>query len=262
MADQQSNETIRQMMAGFSAMQFNLGLLPMQTSQQMAGAQFQAPPPPPPVPHPSQAAMAAMAAHTNMVQQTLQAAQMTRYQPPPSAPMPAISVMGGMSPFAGAMGGFGGGGPGFGGAMPSATPRLPSIFNPFAPQLPASHFTMPAMRSQQIMHAANSQMMGAVAGIGEGVMGVGGSMLGGALGSLLGPLGTLGGSWLGSKIGHGISNMIFNPTVQDFTRSSDPSDERAVHDERREPQHGDGPRLLATGGTRHRHRHPPPAARS
>ena len=109
MADQQSNETIRQMMAGFSAMQFNLGLLPMQTSQQMAGAQFQAPPPPPPVPHPSQAAMAAMAAHTNMVQQTLQAAQMTRYQPPPSAPMPAISVMGGMSPFAGAMGGFGGG---------------------------------------------------------------------------------------------------------------------------------------------------------
>lgn len=218
MADQQSNETIRQMMAGFSAMQFNLGLLPMQTSQQMAGAQFQAPPPPPPVPHPSQAAMAAMAAHTNMVQQTLQAAQMTRYQPPPSAPMPAISVMGGMSPFAGAMGGFGGGGPGFGGAMPSATPRLPSIFNPFAPQLPASHFTMPAMRSQQIMHAANSQMMGAVAGIGEGVMGVGGSMLGGALGSLLGPLGTLGGSWLGSKIGHGISNMIFNPTVQDFSR--------------------------------------------
>lgn len=227
MADQQSNETIRQMMAGFSAMQFNLGLLPMQTSQQMAGAQFQAPPPPPPMPHPSQAAMAAMAAHTNMVQQTLQAAQITRYQPPPSAPMPAIGAMGGMSPFAGGFGGgagvsdgFGGGigvpgghggRPGFGGAMPS-------VFNPFAPQLPAAHFASPAMRSQQLMHAANSQIMGPMAGIGEGVMGVGGSVLGGVLGSMFGPLGTLGGAWLGGKIAHGISNTTFNPTVQDFSR--------------------------------------------
>jgi hypothetical protein len=224
MADQPSNETIRQMMAGFSAMQFNLGLLPMQTSQQMAGAQFQAPPPPPQTPHPSEAAMAAMAAHSNMVQQTLQAAQMTRYQPPPSAPMPSVSVMGGMSPFAGVMGGVGGGNMGGGmggfggGGFASTTPRLPSIFNPFAPTLPTAHFASPAMRNVQIMQAAHSQMMGTIAGVGEGAMGLGGSVLGGAIGSAFGPLGTMAGSFLGGKIGHGVASMIFNPTVQDFSR--------------------------------------------
>lgn len=224
MADQSSDQTIRQMMAGFSAMQFNLGLLPMQTSQSMAGAQYQAPPPPPQMPHPSEAAMAAMAHQNSMIQQTLQAAQVTRYQPPPSAPMPSVGAMGGfsaMNPFA--AGSFGGGassGGGFagGGAYASPAPRLPSIFNPFAPTLPTAHFASPAMRSYQMMQAQHSQVMGTMGGIGEGVLGLGGSMLGGMLGSTLGPLGTLGGAFIGGRAGHAMANMIFNPVTQDFSR--------------------------------------------
>ncbi len=239
MADQPSNETIRQMLSGFSAMQYNLGLLPMQQSQAMAGAPapFQAPPPPPPVPHPSEAALAAMATHQNMVQQTLQAAQITRYQPPPSAPMPSLmsmsptmgggmmmggggggfGAMGGFAPISGAMGGFApfAGGGGGGGGMAG---RLPSIFNPFAPTLPQAHFESPAMRNLQLMQHAQSNVMGAVAGVGSAAMGIGGSVLGGALGSMLGPLGTIAGSWLGGKIGGAVSGMIFNPVTQDFAR--------------------------------------------
>lgn len=233
MADQSSDQTLKQMLAGFSAMQFNLGLLPMQTSAPMAGAPFQAPPPPPPMPHPSEAAMAAMAAHQNMIQQTLQAAQMTRYPPPPSAPMPSVSVMGGMSPFAGMMGGgFGGGGGGFGGgAAPGfaggatnvlgsmgPAPRLPSIFNPFAPTLPAAHFSSPAMRSLQVMQTQQSQMMGTIAGIGEGALGIGGSILGGMVGGRFGMLGGIAGSLGGGMLAHGVANMIFNPVTQDFAR--------------------------------------------
>lgn len=231
MADQQSNETIRQMMSGFSAMQFNLGLLPMPQAQAMAGAgaQYQTPPPPPRVPHPSEAAMNAMAVHQNMMQQTLQTAQMTRYAPPPSAPIGAMSAYapsgGYVSPLGGGGGGFGGGAPspfvggGFGGnhAAPFS-PRLPSIFNPFAPTLPTAHFATPAMRNQQLMQHAQAQTMGMMAGVGEAGMGVGGSALGGMIGSAFGPLGTLAGSFLGGKVGGAVSNMIFNPVTQDYAR--------------------------------------------
>jgi hypothetical protein len=242
MADQPSNETLKQMLSGFSAMQYNLGLLPMQQSQAMAGAgaQFQAPPPPPQIPHPSEAAMHAMNMHQNMVQQTLQAAQVTRYQPPPSAPMPSVGAMGGMSmmnPFAApAMGGGGGGGGGaafsggfaggggfgggggFAGGGGFGTPRMPSVFNPFAPTLPGAHFATPAQRNLQMMHHAQAQTMGTIAGIGEAAMGIGGSVIGGALGSAFGPLGTMAGSFLGGKIGGAVSNMVFNPVTQDFAR--------------------------------------------
>jgi hypothetical protein len=253
MAEQQSNETIRQMLSGFSAMQYNLGLLPMPQAQAMAGAAapYQAPPPPPQVPHPSEAALTAMQQQQAAMQQTLMAAQMTRYTPPPSAPTPAMSSMaafggggfgggfatglGGapsfVSPLGGGGGGFGGGGGtpmmmmgggGGGGGMGHTTtpfaPRLPSIFNPFAPTLPSAHFASPAMRNLQLMQHAQSQAMGTIAGIGEGAMGIGGSMLGGALGSMLGPLGTMAGSWLGGKIGGAVSGMMFNPVTADFAR--------------------------------------------
>lgn len=244
MAEQQNNETLKQMLSGFSAMQYNLGLLPMQQSQAMAGAAapFQAPPPPPMIPHPSEAAMAAMNAHQSAVQQTLQAAQMTRYQPPPSAPMPSIAMnayagggmpMGGggglVSPLGGGGGNIGGGGGvpmgggnGGGGGMMSPTapyaPRLPSVFNPFAPTLPSAQFATPAMRNMQLMQHAQAHTMGMVAGVGEAAMGIGGSALGGALGSALGSLGTIGGAYLGGKIGGAVSNMVFNPVTQDFAR--------------------------------------------
>lgn len=241
MADQQSNDTIRQMMAGFSSMQFNLGLLPMSQAQAMGGAsqQFQTPPPPPQIAHPGAAAQQAIAQQQAMIQQTLQAAQVTRYQPPPSAPTPSVGAMAGfgaMNPFAASpIGGGGGGGGGSGGggwgggggfAGPGAfaggggggVPRLPSTFNPFAPTLPHSHFASPAMRNMQLMQHAQSQTMGTIAGIGEGAMGIGGSMIGGALGSAFGPLGTMAGAWLGGKVGGAISSMVFNPVTQDYAR--------------------------------------------
>jgi hypothetical protein len=242
MADQQSNDTIRQMMSGFSAMQFNLGLLPMAQAQSMGGAsqQFQAPPPPPQIPHPGEAAMQAMSRHNDMVQQTLQAAQVTRYQPPPSAPTPAVSAMvsmGAGNPFmappvgggysgGGGGGGFGGGG-GYagggafagGGFAGGGGPRLPSVFNPFAPTLPQAHFASPAMRNLQLMQHAQSQTMGMIAGVGEAALGIGGSVLGGAIGTALGGgIGGMIGSWAGGKIGGAVSSMVFNPVTQDFAR--------------------------------------------
>lgn len=215
------------MLAGFSAMQFNLGLLPMQTTQAMAGAPMQMPPPPPMVMHPAQAAANALAQQQQMIQQTMQAAQMTRYQPPPSAPTPAISAMGGfgaMNPFAappvGGNVGFAPGGsvPGRPLGGPSMSPQIGGIFNPFAPTLPPAHFATPAQRNLQIMQTAHSQMLGTIAGIGEAGMGIGGSLVGGALGSAFGPLGTMAGAWLGGKIGGGISNMMFGPSIQDMAR--------------------------------------------
>jgi len=246
MADQQSNDTIRQMMSGFSAMQFNLGLLPMPQAQAMGGAgqQFQSPPPPPPTMSPGDAALQAMQRHDSMVQQTLQAAQVTRYQPPPSAPTPSISAMvglGAMNPFMappvgggggggggynGGGGGFNGGGGGFagggafagGGFAGGGMPRMPSVFNPFAPTMPQSHFASPAMRNLQMMQHAQSSAMGTAAGVIEAGMGIGGSVIGGALGSVFGPLGTMAGSWLGGKVGGAISGVMTGNTTQDYAR--------------------------------------------
>jgi len=232
-ADQQSNETIRQMMDGFSSMQFNLGLLPMRQAQAMAGAAapFQAPPPPPQVPHPSEAAAAAMQHQQAMMSQSLQMAQATRYAPPPSAPTPALSAMGAYAPaspvggggfMGGGMGGYGGMGGGVagfsGGGFAPAARAMPSIFNPLAPALPGAHFMSPALQHLQVQQHHQSQFMGAAVGIGSAGVGFGGSMLGGALGSAFGPLGTMAGSWLGGQIGNAVSSMIFNPVTADFAR--------------------------------------------
>lgn len=226
MADR-SDQTIKEMLAGFSAMQFNLGLLPMQTTQSMAGAPMQMPPPPPMILHPSQAAANALAQQQMLIQQTMQAAQMTRYQPPPSAPTPAVSAMvgfGGMNPFAAPPvgGGVGfapnSGAPGRPLGGPSLSPQIGGVFNPFAPTLPPAHFASPAQRNLQIMQTAHSQMMGTIAGVGEAGMGIGGSLVGGVLGSAFGPLGTMAGAWLGGKVGGGLSNMMFGPAVQDMAR--------------------------------------------
>jgi len=184
-----SDETIRQMMAGFSAMQAQMGLLPIQQAQALAGAPQMQMPPPPPMMHPSEAAMRAMDQHNSMIQQTLQAAQVTRYQPPPSAPMPSVSPYASQVPFAnmGAFGGYGGGGApggspfsmGAGGmGAPSYIPRMPSVFNPFAPTLPGAHFASPAMRNLQLMQHSQSQLMGAMSGLGEAGLGMAGSVVG------------------------------------------------------------------------------------
>lgn len=229
MADQQSNETIRQMMAGFSAMQFNLGIVPMPQAQAMAGAPapFQTPPPPPQVPHPSEAAAAAMASQQAMMQQSLQIAQATRYAPPPSAPTPSLGAMSAYAPMSSPVGGGGfmgggrpgmGGIPGLGGGFSPAAMSMPSIFNPLAPAMPGGHFMSSGMQHLQMQQHAQSQMMGMAAGVGSGAIGMGGSLLGGALGSFFGPLGTAAGSWLGGKVGGAVASTIFNPVTQDFAR--------------------------------------------
>ena len=230
MADQSSDETIRQMLSGFSRMQAQMGLLPMQGAQAMAGAgtQFQTPPPPPQIMHPADAALQSMQRHNDMIQQTLQAAQVNRYIPPPSAPTPSVSAMvgmGAMNPFMAPPVGGGGFMPGSGGGfapmggMGMSGPRMPSVFNPFAPTMPTAHFASPGMRNVQMMHHAQSQLLGTVAGMGEGAMGMGGSMVGGALGSLIGgPLGALAGSYVGGKVGGMMASMVFNPSVQDMSR--------------------------------------------
>lgn len=225
----ESNETIRQMLAGFSAMQFNLGLLPMQGQQSMAGAPPMAAPPAPHIPHPAEAAARALQQQQAMIQQTLQAAQVTRYQPPPSAPMPAVSAMGGFAamgnPFAASSMGIGGVGGAFSPAAgrnyasPGPSPYVPSVFNPFAPSLPAAHFASPGMRSLQIMNTNTSQTLGMFAGLGEGAMGLGGAIGGGMLGGMAGgPLGAIGGALLGRGLGGGISNMVFGPALADQAR--------------------------------------------
>lgn len=224
MADQQSNDTLRQMLTGFSAMQYNLGLLPMPQAQAMAGAAapYQAAPPPPVVPHPAEAALQHLQHNNNMMQQTLQAAQMTRYQPPPSAPTPAIGVMnsfgggGGGGGFGyGGGGGGGGGGGWYSGGGRSTGPQMPAIFNPMTTR---ANFMAPNMRQDYMVQHHQAQSMGMVAGAGEFALGLGGSAVGGVLGSAFGPLGALAGSWLGNKVGGLASRAIFNPMTADYRR--------------------------------------------
>lgn len=182
----------------------------------------------------------ALRRHNEMTQQTLQAAQITRYQPPPSAPTPASGGLGQFNPFvASTLGSNGGSGfglpnpslmtsPAFGmfrpapmpGGMPFGGPvRLPSIFNPFAPALPPPHFSMPGMRSLQVMQGHETQTLGMLAGATEFGLGMAGSVAGGALGSLLGPVGTIAGSWLGGKLGGAASNAVVGTTMQDVARA-------------------------------------------
>jgi hypothetical protein len=225
MADQQSNDTLRQMLTGFSAMQYNLGLLPMPQAQAMAGAAapYQAAPPPPVVPHPAEAALQQLQHHNNMMQQTLQAAQMTRYQPPPSAPTPAIGVMnsfgggggGGGFGYGGGGGAGGGGGGWYSGGGRSGGPQMPAIFNPMATR---ANFMSPTMRQEHMVQHHQAQSMGMVAGAGEFALGLGGSAIGGMLGSAFGAPGALVGSWLGNKVGGLASRMIFNPMTADYRR--------------------------------------------
>lgn len=248
MADGTSNETIRQMLSGFNGMQAALGLLPPSTGGPSIGlgpAVITAPPPPP-ILHPSEAAIAATQQQQTMMQQTMAAAQMTRFTPPPSAPTPSSGMgfgwggtMGQMAsqqlnPFAAA--GLSGSGygmpspsmmtspsygmfrPGGNGPMSMGGAHVPSIFNPFAPTMPSSHFSAPAMHGLQMMQARQSQMVSAISGVGEFGLGAGGSVVGGALGSAFGPLGTLAGSYLGGKVGHAAGNLMFGPAMHDMAQ--------------------------------------------
>jgi hypothetical protein len=238
-ADGTSNETLRQMLAGFNSMQSALGLLPAQSGSPSIGiGQATVPAPPMPmIPHPAEAAAVALQRHNEMTQQTLQAAQATRYQPPPSAPTPSSGGLGQFNPFvANALGGGGHGlpspsaltPPAYGmfrpspasGIMPfGGAARMPSIFNPLAPTLPSSHFATPAMRSLQVMQGHESQALGAMAGATEFGLGMAGAAAGGVLGSALGPLGTIAGSWLGGKLGHVAGGVMMGPAVQDAARA-------------------------------------------
>jgi hypothetical protein len=233
MADHQSGaETIKQMLAGFNAMQMQLGLLPMRSEQTPMGVGFQPPPPPPQIPHPSQAAMMAVAQQQSMMQQTLQAAQMTRYTPPPSTPIGG----GFLNPYAaGAIGGgmgnmpnpmmmtapaFGNYRPGghFGGPHVGQGP-IPPIFNPFAPAVQPSHFMTPAMQNLQIMQGIQARGTGMAAGMIDAGFRFGGAGAGALAGMALGgPLGGLAGGFLGHSIGGFFGNMATGPGVMDAAR--------------------------------------------
>ena len=104
MADS-SDDTIRDLLRGFTTMQYQLGLMPGAQSHPPMGVALNGPPPMPPTMHPSEAALQAVQTHQGLMQQTIQAAQLTRYMPPPSAPTPSMG---------GSMGGMGGGGGGGG----------------------------------------------------------------------------------------------------------------------------------------------------
>jgi hypothetical protein len=220
------------MLSGFSAMQYNLGLLPMQTTQPMAGAPMQMAPPPPPTAHPAQAAAQAMAEQQAAMHQTLQAAQMARYIPPPSAPMPSVGAMVGFSamgnPFAAASppapffggGGYGGGGYG-GGATFRPQMNLPGITTPFMPAMPYPRFTPQIMRSTQISNGYMAEETGGSAGILKGGMGIAGGMAGAALGQALIPIpgvGALIGGYLGGKLGGGFADMMIDPLTANIQR--------------------------------------------
>lgn len=224
MAD--SNDTLRQMMGGFSAMQYQMGLLPMQQAQAMAGAAspYQAPPPPQLTP-PGIAAQQALQQQQAMMQQSLQAAQVARYQPPPSAPTPAVSALvgfGAMNPFAapalGSGGGFGGGYGG--GAFGSNGMKAPSIYNPFSPTVLPAQFSTPAAQGLQQISRHQHQAMGMGVGVMTAGAGMLGSALGGMLGSAFGPLGTMAGSWLGGKAGTYMASVAAGPVIQDYARAN------------------------------------------
>lgn len=237
------------MLAGFNSMQMQLGLIPQNTGQQPMGVQLAPVPPPPPVMHPGAASVQHVAYGQQQMQQTLQAAQMTRYVPPPSAP-----AMGGGAGFgwggtmdsiarqqfnpyvAGAMGGAAMPGgmpnpmfstaPQYGmyrpsptaGGMPmSSYAHVPSVFNPLAPTMAAPHFSTPAMQQYQLMQARQAHGAGTIAGLGEGALGIAGSMLGAGIGgALLGPLGGLAGGWLGGKIGGAAAGMTIGPAMDEI----------------------------------------------
>ena len=247
MGDQQSGDSIRQMLSGFNAMQHQLGLLPMQTQQQPLGVGFQPSPPPPLVPHPSDAALQAVQQQQLQIQQTMQAAQMTRYVPPPSTPMAGGGMAFGwggtmnqlsanqLPPFlASALGGGGGGltmpnpmsmtAPQYGAyrpAGPMAFPqlgsgRVPHFMNPFAPQLPPAQFMTPAMQSLQILQGYQSQHAAMLGAVTQGAFALGGTVLGSTLGSAFGPLGTMAGGWIGGKVGGAFTDIM--PGMTDIQR--------------------------------------------
>lgn len=245
MADEKGGETIRSIISGFNTMQQQLGLLPVGSGQMPMGVPPNQPPPPLPMPHPSEYAWQVSQQQQALMQQTVQAAQMTRYTPPPSS-APGFSwgnsyAQMGANQFnpmvANAMGGGAAHGmpnpmyataPQYGMYRPPATAgsmmspmamRPPAIFNPLAAQMPAPHFMSPAMQSYQILQARQAESAGLVGGGLDMGLGLGGSMLGGALGTALGgPLGGIAGSWLGGKVGGFMSDASVGPAFADIRR--------------------------------------------
>lgn len=227
MADSQNNETLRSLLAGFNQMQANAGLLPVQTGQMPMGVSLNSPPQMMAVPSPGDFAASMMAQQQSQMQQTIAAAQMTRFSPPPSAQM---------NPFAAAAFGGGGGGmpnpmfftspqfgmyrPPTGGVpMPYGPMRVPNQFNPFAPSIGAPHFATPAMHALQVSRAYQAQNVGSFAGMVEGGLGIGGSILGTAVGSMLGgPIGGFIGGWAGQHLGGMAANMTIGPALDDIRR--------------------------------------------
>lgn len=239
---EQNTETIKDVLRGFSTMQYHLGLSPMATGTQPMGVQLLQPPPPPQIPHPSEAAQQAFQQQQMLMQQTMAAAQMTRYQPPPSAPafsstwqqsMGAVQAGAANPYFAQMMGGMPGmpspgmmTSPMFGGYRPppmmgglglSSVPQVP--ISPFAPGVAAAHFSTPALQQLQITRAYQAQGVAGLAGIMQGGLGIAGSILGTGLGTMLGgPLGGLAGGFLGERAGAGLAGLGIGPALSDITR--------------------------------------------
>jgi hypothetical protein len=237
-------ENIREMLAGFNAMQAQLGLLPPQTAQMPMGVQVNQPPPPPPVMHPGQFASMAVQQHQSAFQNTMQFSQMTRAQPPPSSPVFNPYSWG---PTAGAAAGnqfnpqvanfmSGGQAPGmpspifstapqFGMYRPQAQaapaqpfmPNAPHIFNPMA--MPGSMFQPQYMRDFQINRAQQGNMSAMALGGIQGGFEIGGGIAGGAIGGFFGGgLGEMAGNWLGTRVGRFAGNAVAGTIGRDMMR--------------------------------------------
>ncbi len=239
----ENGENIREMLAGFNAMQAQLGLLPPQTAQMPMGVQLNPPPPPMQVMHPGQFAAMAVQQHQAAAQNTIQFAQMTRYQPPPSAPsnpftwerttqavaaaqfnpqmanfMSGGQAVGMPSPLFSTAPQFAGyrPSPAFGGGQPFI-PNAPHIFNPMS--MPGAMFQQQYLRDYQISRAQQGNVaagvLGGIQGGFELAGGIGFGAIGGALG---GPLRELAGNWVGTRLGGFMGNMVTGPIGRDMMR--------------------------------------------
>lgn len=228
-----NSETLREMVQGFTVMQAQLGLVPVQGQTSPMGSTFPAPPPLPTVPSPAMASAAAMhmAAASgsprpmdvtwSSTMSQLGARQVDPYSLRPgtmSVPSPMYDTA-----------------PNYGIYRPQAPQRTApapvGIFNPYAMgggPVP-SFSTVNAFGASQL-HAEQARMIGMMTTGTHVASSVGGSLVGGAIGSALGALiplpgmsalGGFAGSYLGGRAGDHFGNFMTGPGLNDMSRAAD-----------------------------------------
>jgi hypothetical protein len=228
-----ANETLREMVQGFTTMQAQLGLVPTQGQVSPLGATFPPPPPMPTVPTPAMASAAAMQMSAasggvrpvdvtwSSTMSQLGARQVDPYSLRPgtmNVPSPMYDTA-----------------PNYGMYRPQAPPRpAPApvgVFNPYAlAGGPVPSFSTPAAFAASQLHAEQARMVGMMT-TGTHVAGsLGGSFLGGAIGAGIGALiplpgmaalGGLAGSYLGGRAGDAFAGLMTGPALNDMSRAAD-----------------------------------------